>query len=143
MLYLLFDAGVDDGRCGEGLTAPVTPLTPFIPFIPFIPFGFAVEMFDEDSSGCIEDAGVDAPYTELRVEEDLVVGTVPLEPLGESEPVDDLSVLKLALERRLKLLKKGMVLPESVYSTPAATARSEQVKKSLGDNVDDHLSIII
>ena len=66
-------------------------------------------MFDEDNSGCIEDAGVDAPYTELSVEEDLVVGALPLEPLGESEPLDDLSVLKLAFERRLKLLKKGII----------------------------------
>lgn len=125
MLYLLLGVGIGEGRCGDGLAALVTPLTPFIPF------GLAVEMFDSDNSGWIEDAGVEAPYAELSVEEDVVVAAVPLEPLGESEPLDDLSVLKLALERRLKLLKKGIILPRPVYFTPQATTRPEQGKRSV------------
>lgn len=125
MLYLLLGVGRGDGRCGDGLVMLVTPLAPFIPF------DLAVEMSGEDNSGCIEDAGVEAPYTELSVEEEFVVGTVPLEPLGESEPLDDLSVLELALERRLKLLKKGIISSGSVYLTPRTTARPEQGKRSL------------
>jgi hypothetical protein len=47
---------------------------------------------------------------ELRVEDDLVVGSVLLEP---SESLDDFSVLKLALERLRRSLKKGIVPADS------------------------------
>lgn len=40
---------------------------------------------------------------EFKVEDDLVVGTVPFESLDESE------VRKLAFERRRRSLKKGMM----------------------------------
>ena len=99
MLYLLVCEVNGDGLCGGGL---VTPLN------------LMAERLDEDKCGCIEEAGVEAPYTELRVEEDLVVGTVPLLDPLESELSEDLSVLKLALERRRNSLKKGIVLANRV-----------------------------
>ena len=54
----------------------------------------------------MEEAGVDVPFNEPRVEVDLCGGTVVFEL---SELSDDLSVLKLARERRLKSLKKGII----------------------------------
>ena len=44
------------------------------------------------------------PIAEFNVEEDLVVGTVPLESFDESE------VRKLALDRRRRSLKNGMMV---------------------------------
>lgn len=52
------------------------------------------------------DGGVELPRIELRVDEDLVVGTVPLDPL---EDPDVPEVRKLALERLRSSLKKGIV----------------------------------
>ena len=95
MLYLLAWEVNGEGRCdGGGVTTPLDLIA---------------ERLDVDMCGCIEDAGVEAPYTELRVEEDLVVGTVPLFDPLESELSEDLSVLKLAFERRRSSLKNGMV----------------------------------
>lgn len=55
------------------------------------------------------DGGDEDPYIEPNVEEDFVVGIVPLDPLESlDETLEDLSVLKLALERRRISLKKGM-----------------------------------
>ena len=45
-----------------------------------------------------------------------MVGTVPLD---SSESLDDFSVLKLALERRRKSLKKGIV-PANAFDMTAA-----------------------
>ena len=46
---------------------------------------------------------------ELSVEEDLVAGTVPLDLLEScEESLEELSVLKLALERRRRSLKNGI-----------------------------------
>lgn len=55
----------------------------------------------------MEEAGVDVPFCEPRVEVDLCGGTGALEV---SELSDDLDVLKLARERRLRSLKKGIVV---------------------------------
>jgi hypothetical protein len=52
------------------------------------------------------DGGVELPSAELRVEVDLVVGTVPLDPLEDPEVPD---VRKLALDRLRSSLKKGIV----------------------------------
>ena len=54
----------------------------------------------------MEEAGVDVPFIEPRVEVDLCGGTVVFEV---SELSDDFSVLKLARERRLRSLKKGII----------------------------------
>ena len=54
----------------------------------------------------MEEAGVDVPLRESRVEVDLCGGAVVRDV---SELSEDLSVLKLALERRLRSLKKGIV----------------------------------
>ena len=48
------------------------------------------------------DGGVELPRIEFKVEDDFVVGTLPLDSLEES------LVRKLAFERRRSSLKKGM-----------------------------------
>ena len=57
---------------------------------------------------------MEVPWQELRVEEDLVVGTVPLEPLeAPSEPAGDL-LPGLTLDRRFRRSRKnGMTLSTS------------------------------
>lgn len=70
---------------------------------------FMVTRFGEDEFGLSEFGGVVEPKEELRVEEDLAVGTVPFELESVTEPE---VLLKLALERRrksLKSLKNGMM----------------------------------
>ena len=56
----------------------------------------------------MDDAGVDEGYIELRVDEDLVVGTVPSELLESSELLSDCFPLELGFFRR-RSLKNGMV----------------------------------
>lgn len=56
----------------------------------------------------VSPGGVEPPYVEFRVEEDLVVGTEPLVSLLESVL---LSVLKLAFDRlRISFKKEGAIL---------------------------------
>lgn len=50
-----------------------------------------------------DEGGVEAPYEELRVDEDLVVGTVAF------DSAEDSLVRKLALDRLRNSLKKGMM----------------------------------
>ncbi len=67
-----------------------------------------------DISGWIEDGGVEEPYVELNVDEDLVVGTVPSELLERVTPFDSFSVLKLRLFR-LRFSKKGIAATRRGY----------------------------
>ena len=70
---------------------------------------FIASKCGDEVCGWIVDGGDDEPYMELNVEEDLVVGTVPVEPLESfKESSEDLSLLKLALERRRRSLKNGI-----------------------------------
>ena len=104
------------------------------------PLDLIAERLDEDICGCIEDAGVEAPYTELRVEDDFVVGTVPLfEPL-ESELSEDLSVLKLAFERRRSSLKNGIVYTDSGSKQLPSFTPSGGVNGSTHGFGGDHVS---
>ncbi len=68
------------------------------------PFELGTARLGDDMRACTVDGGVELPYTELKVEEDAASWFVPFE-----ESLDDLSVRKLALERRLKSLKNGIV----------------------------------
>ena len=74
MLYLLFDELVGFGRKG-GVFVP----SPFV----------LLAMARLDNEGCCEEGGVEASYNEFSVEDDFVVGAVPLDP---SEPLVDFSV---------------------------------------------------
>lgn len=92
MLYLLleFDELLDaEGREGGGMV-----------------FSPLLEITRLDKEGSSEDGLVEASKRESSVEEDFVLGPVPLEP---SESLDDFSVLKLAFDRLLSSLKKGIV----------------------------------
>jgi len=60
-----------------------------------------------DIWGWVEDGGVEEPYAELNVDEDLVVGTLPSDLLERESPFDSFSVLKLLLFR-LRSLKNGI-----------------------------------
>jgi hypothetical protein len=96
MTLFLFDCeGTTTGRGGTG-GAVISPLD------------FMVVMFDDDPSGLTEEGGVEPPYEELRVEEDLVVGTVPFDSFDES------LVRKLAFERLRSSLRKVMMLRMSL-----------------------------
>ena len=55
------------------------------------------------------EGGVELPRAEFKVEEDLVVGTVPLDSLEDPEVLE---VRKLAFERRRNSLKKVMATDE-------------------------------
>ena len=91
MLVRLECIGTTAGRCGTGgeLTSP---------------FGLVVARFCEDPFALSDWGGVEPPKEELRVEDDLAVGTVPLEALDESE------VRILAVDRLRRSLKKdGMM----------------------------------
>ena len=69
-----------------------------------------------DICGWMVDGGVDEPYTELSVDDDFVVGAVPLESRVPAEPLGDALAL-LDLEelgfRRRRSLKKGIEVVES------------------------------
>ena len=88
MLFRL-DIGREEGLCGTGggFASPYTLI--------------AAKLEDEPLSLTDED-GVEVPFVEFRVDDDLAVGTVPLDSLEESE------VRKLALERLRSSLKKGI-----------------------------------
>ena len=62
------------------------------------------------------DGGVVVPGVEFRVEEDLVVGTVPLDSVEESE------VRKLAFDRRRSSLKKGMAVRDELWTAALTVA---------------------
>lgn len=81
--------GVAEGLCGTdgGFASPYALI--------------AAKLEDEPLSLSDED-GVEAPLAEFRVDDDLAVGTVPLDSLEESE------VRKLALERLRSSLKNGI-----------------------------------
>jgi len=92
MLYLLFefDELLDTGgRAGGGMV-----------------FSPLLEITRLDKEGCSEDGLVEASKMESRVEDDFVLGP---EPWERSESSDDFSVLKLAFDRLLRSLKKGIV----------------------------------
>lgn len=74
-----------EGLCGTG-------------GIPFVPFDLEVDRVGDDICIC------GFPYTEFKVEVDLFFELVPF----VLESWEDFSVLKLALERRRRSLKKGM-----------------------------------
>ena len=103
MLYLLLelDELLDaEGRAGGGML-----------------FSPLLEVARLDKDGCREDGLVEASKRESRVEEDFVFGPEALEP---SESLDDFSVLKLALDRLLSSLKKGIVAANSSSRIRAA-----------------------
>lgn len=97
MLYLLTGVLTGDGRCGR-LGGPLD---------------LAESKFGDELGGKMVEGGEEA---EPRVEEDLLtvggvpsVSPVPLEALDSTdESLEDLSVLKLALERRRRSRKKGI-----------------------------------
>lgn len=92
MLYLLFelDELLDTGgRAGGGMV-----------------FSPCLEITRLDKEGCSEDGFVEASKKESRVEEDFVLGP---ESWERSESSEDFSVLKLAFDRLLRSLKKGIV----------------------------------
>jgi hypothetical protein len=68
------------------------------------PLDLMPAIFELDPLGFTDEGGVEPPYEELSVDEDLVVGTVPLDSAEESV------VRKLALDRLRSSLKKGMML---------------------------------
>jgi hypothetical protein len=84
-----FDRGLTEGRCGTGggFASPYVLI--------------AVKL-DDDPLSLTDEDGVEVPLVELRVDDDLAVGTVPLDSLEESE------VRILALERLRSSLKNGM-----------------------------------
>jgi hypothetical protein len=71
------------------------------------PFGL-VERLEDETLGGTEEGGVVVPNEELRVEEDFAVGMVPLLD-SEEDSLEEPCVLKLALDRRRRSLKKGIV----------------------------------
>ena len=104
------------GRCG-------TAGAELFPFITKV-VRLEVDLF------CLTDlGGVELPWSKLRVEDDMVVGTVPLDSL---EPLEESEVRKLALERLRKSLKKGMTADgisrdhSSLISISGAIARQGQ-----------------
>ena len=60
-----------------------------------------------DISGCTEDGGVEDPYAESKVDEDLVVGTGPCDCPERVFVFGSFSIMKLLLFR-LRSLKKGI-----------------------------------
>ena len=91
MLFRWEWLGPAEGRCGTGgIVGSV--------------FCLPTPRLEEEPSSLTDEGGVELPLVEFRVEEDLAVGTVPLESLEESE------VRTLALERLRSSLKKGMLL---------------------------------
>ena len=67
-------------------------------------FALIATRLDDDPLSLTDEEGVEVPLVEFRVEDDLAVGTVPLDSLDESE------VRKLALERLRSSLKKGIAV---------------------------------
>lgn len=59
---------------------------------------------DDDPFSLTDEEGVEVPFVEFRVEDDLAVGTVPFDSLEESD------VRKLALERLRSSLKNGIAV---------------------------------
>lgn len=88
--FMLYRFAFIEGREGSGGVLPFNPLK-----------------FDEESSDGRVLGGVVDSKVELRVEEDLLVGTWPL---GDSlDLLEDLSVRKLDRDLRRLLRKEGMV----------------------------------
>ena len=83
------DRGPIEGRCGTGggLASP---------------FALIAAKLDDDPLSLTDEDGVEVPLVEFRVDDDLAVGTVPLDSFEESE------VRKLALERLRSSLKNGI-----------------------------------
>src|SRR5580700_2252557 len=88
MLFRL-DKGPVEGRCGTGGGFAS-------------PYALIVAKLDDDPLSLTNEDGVEVPLVEFRVDDDLAVGTVPLDSLEESE------VRKLALERLRSSLKNGI-----------------------------------
>ena len=75
---------------------------------------------------------------ELSVSEDLVVGTVPLDLLESfDESLDDLSVLKLAFERRRRSLKNGIWLTKIL-----GYDEDDQAKAELGAMINKGVIVV-
>jgi hypothetical protein len=66
------------------------------------------ERFGEEALGGSEEGGVVVPNEELRVEEDFAVGIMPLLD-STDDALEEPCVLKLALDRRRRSLKNGMI----------------------------------
>jgi hypothetical protein len=88
MLFRL-GIGTTDGRCSTGREVAS-------------PYARTAARLDEEPLSLTDEGGVEVPFVELKVEDDLAVGTVPLDSLEESE------VRKLALERLRSSLKNGI-----------------------------------
>jgi hypothetical protein len=89
MLFRL-DKGPTEGRCGTsgGFASP---------------YALVATKLGDDPLSLTDEGGVEVPLLEFRVDDDLAVGTVPLDLLEESE------VRKLALERLRSSLKNGIL----------------------------------
>jgi hypothetical protein len=90
MLFRL-DIGTTEGRCGTGGGFGS-------------PCALIAARLDDDPLSLTDEGGVEVPLAEFRVEDDLAVGTVPLDSLEESD------VRKLALERLRSSLKNGIAV---------------------------------
>ena len=88
MLFRL-DRSIEEGLCGTGGGFAS-------------PYALIAAKLDDEPLSLTDEGGVEVPLMEFRVDDDLVVGTVPLDSLEESE------VRKLALERLRSSLKKGI-----------------------------------
>jgi hypothetical protein len=88
MLFRL-DRGIEEGLCGTG--GGFASL-----------FALIAGKLDDEPLSLTDEDGVEVSLMEFRVDDDLVVGTVPLDSLEESD------VRKLALERLRSSLKNGI-----------------------------------
>jgi hypothetical protein len=88
-MLVRLERGIEEGLCGTG--------GGFVS-----PYVLIAAKLDDEPLSLTDEDGVEVPLAEFRVDDDLVVGTVPLDSLEESE------VRKLALERLRSSLKNGI-----------------------------------
>lgn len=119
MLYLLLE--FDELLDTEGRAAGGTVFSPFL------------EIVRLDNEGCSEDGLVDASKSESSVDDDFVLGPEPFEP---SESLDDFCVVKLALDRLLRSLKKGIVPANPLCQVGAALRYPRQAAGTVGKRVE-------
>ena len=102
MLYLLFCIDI-----GEGLVRGVVGLAvASVVLVPLGPLRFEVARFERERGR--EDGAVDTFPYEPNVEDDFVACAVPLASPPDSLEDEEASLRTLALERRLRSLKKGI-----------------------------------
>ena len=90
-MLLRFEPGITNGRCGRDGPSTLSGLGLTVAKLLVEPLVWYVE------------GGVELPGAEFRVEEDLVVGTVPLDSLDDPDVPE---VRKLARDRLRRSLKK-------------------------------------